>query len=74
MASNQKGCLINQILAILDSYFKNYLNCSNSSMVFGIAFALYMVSEGDYYKSGVSFQGWLLLVVEQGFVFIYVGS
>lgn len=74
MASNQKGCLINQILAILEGYFKNYLNCSNSSMVFGIAVALYMVSEGDYYKSGVSFQGWLLLVVEQDFVFIYVGS
>lgn len=43
-------------------------------MVFGIAVALYMVSEGNYYKSGVSFQGWLLLVVDQGFVFIYVGS
>lgn len=43
-------------------------------MVFGIAVASYMVSEGDYYKSGVSFQGWLLLVVEQGSVFIYVDS
>lgn len=74
MANNQKRCLINQILAILTSCSEYYSNCWNSSMVFGIAVALYMVSECDYYKSGVSFQGWLLLVVEQGSVFICVGS